>query len=67
MCAIETTETIIVVLPKYLLGHVKMAAKNKHIFSTPIAVIVFRRKMDKLSGKQIVRSGGGMAARRLLN
>ena len=45
----------------------EMAAKNKHIFSTPMAIIVFRRKMDKLSGKQIVRSGGGMAARRLLN
>ena len=54
-----------VVVPKYRELHVKKALRNRRMSSKKMARMVFRKKLERDSGKQRDRSGGGMAARRL--
>eukprot|EP00984_Skeletonema_dohrnii_P029598 scaffold20353_cov76-Skeletonema_dohrnii-CCMP3373.AAC.2 len=61
----ENIDTIIVVVPRYRELHVKKVLRNSRTSSNAIARMVFRKKLERDSGKKIDRSGGGMAARRL--
>mmetsp|Transcript_22543 Transcript_22543/g.35370 ORF Transcript_22543/g.35370 Transcript_22543/m.35370 type:complete len:95 (+) Transcript_22543:152-436(+) len=49
-----------VVVPKYRELHVKKALRNRRMSSKKMARIVFRRKVESESGKQIDRRGGGI-------
>lgn len=46
------------VVPRYRELHVKIVARNRKMSSRAMANMVFRKKVESDSGKQIDRSGG---------